>query len=450
MRDNPLLARFMAGECALITPGREDWFRSCLHAATAEPRLGELLAEASSMRGMMIAAADGDDGFWYSPDDWRASYRPYVVTDGVLQIPVKGVLLHDFPWALGGWATGYQYIWRAFERGMRDNGVRAIALMCDSPGGMVAGCFELVDKMFAMRGTKPIRSFAHESAYSAAYAVASAADHIAVSRTGGVGSIGVVTYHVNFSGALEQQGIEITFIFAGKHKVDGNSTEKLSDDARKRIQAHIDDIYSVFVASVARNRGLSERKVRATEALCYSAPDAVEIKLADSIAARDDAVAAFVAELNTPNPETGDPQMTTNKDSVTLAEHQAAVAAARTEGEAAGRAAATTEASTAERARCKGILGHAEAVGREKMAHHLAFNTSMSIEDAAGLMAASPKLEPKSADAERPRDRLDEALTGKNPDVGADGDAAEAPKKGTRERGAAIVAEMFPKKDKAA
>jgi hypothetical protein len=48
--------------------------------------------------------------------------------------------------------------------------------------------FDLVDRMFAMRGKKPIKAYAMEYAYSAAYSIASVADSITVSRSGGVGS----------------------------------------------------------------------------------------------------------------------------------------------------------------------------------------------------------------------------------------------------------------------
>jgi ClpP class serine protease len=45
-------------------------------------------------------------------------------------------------------------------------------------------------------GEKPIHAILTENAYSAAYAIASAADRISVPRTGGVGSVGVITMHL--------------------------------------------------------------------------------------------------------------------------------------------------------------------------------------------------------------------------------------------------------------
>ena len=41
--------------------------------------------------------------------------------------------------------------------------------------------------------------------------------------------------------------------------------------------------------------------------------------------------------------------------------------------------------------RVKGIIGHAEAEGRQGLANHLAFETGMSVEEAGKLLATSPK-----------------------------------------------------------
>ncbi len=348
---NPILARFQNNEPVLIDPHAHSLLTACAHQAALILARIENASDTPRM---------DTDGFWFAPDDWRAAYRPYVVKDGVLQIPVKGVLLNDFTYSFGSWATGYQYIWRAFERGLRDPEVKGIALVCDTPGGMVAGNFELVDKMFAARGQKPIRGFAHEAAYSAGYSIISVADTVVVSRTGGVGSIGVVTSHVDVSGAMEQRGWVITFIHAGKHKVDGNPYAALPEDVKARIQTRIDDLYSIFVSTVARNRGMSEQAVRETEALTYSAPEAISIGLADSIGPFDDALADFAASFE---PSEGDENMAelTQADidaavATATASHTAALAAARTEG--------AVEGATAERGRISAILDSPEAAER--------------------------------------------------------------------------------------
>lgn len=422
---NPYLARFQ-DEPTLVSPHQQARFESCLAlgAQAVTTYFAEAKAAGENLSG-------NDDDWWGLDGSFLSAIRPYVVVDGILQIPVKGVLLHDFPYTFFGYLTGYEYIWRAFQRGMGDANVQGIALIVDSPGGMVAGCFECVDKMYAMRGTKPVRGYAAEAAYSAAYAVISVSDpgQIHVTRTGGVGSIGVVTSHVDISKAMDAYGYAVTFIFAGAHKVDGNPYQALPADVKARIQARIDDLYSVFVATVARNRpNLSEQQVRDTEALCYGANEAVSIGLADKIGALDDALADFSADLTTLND--GDADMA----DITQAQYDAAVAQARADGITAGKTDGITEGATAERTRISAILGSDEAADRRTLASHIAFNTAMSVDDAKGMLAvagkdvAAPAPAAQAEGAGKGKDRFDAAMdkTG-NPNVGALAGGEDAP-----------------------
>ncbi|WP_184152850.1 S49 family peptidase [Sphingobium lignivorans] len=366
---NPFAALVENGP-VLVDAEHKAWFSACLHNAAQTPRLDELMA-------------DQGDGFWYASDDWRAPYRPYVVKEGILHIPVKGILLNNFGWQMGNWATGYDYIWRAFERGLDDPEVKGIALMVHSPGGLVAGNQVLVDKMSERRGEKPLRGFAQESACSAAYNIIAVAPHVNVSPTGTVGSIGVYTMHLDWSAANDRFGVKVTYISAGEGKVDGNPDEPLSERALSRMQARVDDLYSIFVASVSRNRSeLTEEAIRKDlGAFTYSAAEAVSNGLADSIGSHDDALSAFAGSLDDPsNQDEGEREMSTPDNSaVDQAAHEKAIADA------------ATTAAAAMQARIGGILQHEEAKGREELANHFAFATDMSVEAAAAALATAPR-----------------------------------------------------------
>ncbi|HQT14833.1 S49 family peptidase [Reyranella sp.] len=356
---NPWLARF-AGAPALVAPHMRDRFEASLTALAA--RFDTELA----------AQQDGGDDFWTELGPYASRrLRPYNVVNGILELPVRGVLLHGFPYQFLDWATGYEYIWKAFDRGLGDDAVKGIALIIDSPGGMVAGNFDLVDRMFAARGIKPVRAYASEYAYSAAYSIASAADSITLPRTGDVGSIGVVTTHLDVSKAYEEIGFKVTFIFAGKHKVDGNAYEPLPDDVKASIQADIDYLYGIFVDTVARNRGLDPNTVRATEANTFRADEALEAGLADFVGPLDNALADFAADLTNP---AGDDTVSDQKATVTVAsvkaDHPDVATALINEGREAAQATAktTTEtavatALTAERGRVAKLDGFARTYG---------------------------------------------------------------------------------------
>lgn len=413
MTTNPLISRF-AGEPALVEPSQAAHFEACLSAVAAHPRAEEMTALASNPE------------FWVEDGGWC---RPYIVRDGILQIPVKGVLLNNFPYQLYDWATGYEYIWEAFKRGCADyaiGAIRGIALVCDTPGGMVAGCFDARDKMVALKQQTgvPVAGFAHEMAYSAGYAMISVADagQIYVSRTGGVGSIGVVTGHLSVAGAMEKAGLVFTYIYAGEGKVDGNPYEALSPQAKARIQARIDELYGIFVAAVAQSRGLDESFIRETlGAHSYTATQAVSNGLADSIGSLDDATSAFAGFLDDQSDNQGEEDMSTQDTSAVdqAAAIENAVAAARAE-EQTRAAEAAAAAVAADRERQKAITGSEEAKGRERLASHIALNTTMSVEDAVAMLKASPK----AADAAAGGPSFEQAMDNtQQPEVGGNSDS---------------------------
>lgn len=396
------LAEAVTANPLLIDPTRADLLSSALSYLAAS-------TEAKGMLDEGVSASMNSDGFWGHNGE-EHPFRPYMVSNGILKIPVQGVLLNRFSYAYGRWATGYQYIERALSRGLADGNVRAIALVTDSPGGEVAGCFELADKIFEARGKKPIRAFAADHAYSAAYALASAASEVIVTRSGGTGSVGVVTAHVDYSEALANEGIKVTFVFAGAHKVDGNPYEALPDSVKARMQERIDRIYGVFTSSVARNRGVDEKAVRATEALTFDAQDSVANGFADRVGALDEEMVIFEDEVAATSEDETMTQFTQEQ-------MDAAVASATESGRKAGIA----EGSKAAQDRITAILNSDQGKAKPKAAMALALKSGDSAEVVIGLLAELPE---EKAEAPKPQGKaktpFEQAMdTTGNPNVGA-------------------------------
>ncbi|WP_174436541.1 S49 family peptidase [Azospirillum brasilense] len=208
-------------------------------------------------------------------------------------IPVHGTLVHRSSWmsAMSG-LVSYEELTEAFTDAVTDSNVAGILFDFDTGGGEVAGCFSLVDLIYSCRGTKPIWAIANEAAYSAGYALASACDRIILPKTAGVGSVGVVSIHMDLTGADEKNGVAYTPIFAGARKLDGWSHAPLSDAALSDAQGRIDELYRLFVATAARNRDgrISAADVRDTEAGCFYGQDAVTLGLADEVGTMADAL----------------------------------------------------------------------------------------------------------------------------------------------------------------
>jgi len=268
-----------------------------IHAARAEVIVAELAGRRGGIgalvRGLgMGAVLDG------AAREAEHEGAPYPVTpDGVAVIAIRGVLVHRMGAEHCDGITGLDWLRTQLVVAYADPEVRAIVLDIDSVGGEVSGTFDLVDMIHRMRGTKPVWAIFTEEAYSGAYALASAADRIVIPRTGGAGSIGVIAMIVEMSKALTEAGIAVHLIRYGDRKAEGNWVEPLSDDARARFQAQVNECGELFIATVARNRGMDPKAIRALQAGTFLGPESVRLGLVDAVAAPDEAYQALVATL---------------------------------------------------------------------------------------------------------------------------------------------------------
>lgn len=271
--------------------------------------LAERLGIASMVRMNGDTVVLGTDAFFMDDDDEGFGSRRETRADpgydmvgdtGVALIKVSGTLVHNLG-SLRPYSgmTGYDGLRQAHLTAVSDPNVKALIHQIDSGGGEVAGCFDFVDTIYETRGEKPVWAILSESAYSAAYAIASACDRIIVPRTGGTGSIGVIAMHVDLSKALGANGIRVTFITSegADRKTDGHSEIPLSEEAYAAFKTEIDEAGRLFDDTVARNRGLTASAVNDLKAATFMGANGVRTGLADAVMAPDAAFLALLDEL---------------------------------------------------------------------------------------------------------------------------------------------------------
>ncbi len=193
--------------------------------------------------------------------------------------------------------TSYASISVQIDAAINDPTVDAVLLDIDSPGGEAGGAFDLADEIVSARSAKPIWAVANDDAFSAAYAIACSAERIYLTRTGGVGSIGVIALHVDQTQRDALDGYRYTAIYAGDRKNDLSPHLPLSNEASTALQTEVDRLYEMFVSTVATNRGLDAQAVRDTQAGLFYAGDAIEAGFADAIGTADDALRALAMEV---------------------------------------------------------------------------------------------------------------------------------------------------------
>ncbi len=123
--------------------------------------------------------------------------------------------------------------------------VKGVVYEVDSYGGEVNGGFETARDLARLSAEKPTISILTISPTRPGIcSPPSTAD--CHPRYGGAGSIGVIMIHADYSQALDNAGIHLTIIRAGKQKADGNPYEPLNADLAAKWQAQADAMRQGF------------------------------------------------------------------------------------------------------------------------------------------------------------------------------------------------------------
>ena len=208
--------------------------------------------------------------------------------------------------------TSTQLLARDLRAVMRDDSIGAVILDIDSPGGAVDGIPELFEEMMEARAEakKPVIAVANTFMASGALWISAAADRIVASPSAEVGSVGVIAKHVDFTKAYDRMGVKVTTVTStdAPHKAEFNPDEELSPEDKERLQSRVDDLHADFVRSLARGRGVSQRKVAEEfgKGRMLSAKEALDVGMIDEIETFDNVVRRMAARGSQIRPlETG-------------------------------------------------------------------------------------------------------------------------------------------------
>jgi ClpP class serine protease len=355
-----------------------------------------------------------------------SEYREYDLRDGVAVLPIVGTLVNSIsniqPYS---GMTGYRGIITRMRQAMNDPEVKGVMLDMDTPGGEVAGCFDTAQMLRSMAEEtgKPLWAMANDMFCSAGMAIASAASHRLITQTAIVGSVGVLMAHYNYGKQLEEQGLDVTLIHSGMHKVEGNPYQALPKHVQAKFQAETDTLRAEFAALVAPGLGMSVDAVLATEAATYRGQEAIDVGFADELVNSHQMIQHFSDYLSSDRVTVGG-SMTKiaaiEAPPVVAAPVASPVAAPVDEAQEPALGANTTQnGAQAERERIGAIMGHENAKGRQALANHLALETDSTVEAAAGVLAAAAMEESSAVMGDGTAlDALMGATT--QPDIGAD------------------------------
>lgn len=229
----------------------------------------------------------------------EGTHNTYVI-GGVAVIPLYGPI---YPRAnlmtnYSG-ATSSETLVKDFKIALESRHVNSILFDGDSPGGAVTNTSEASDFIFHSRGKKPIKSFASGMAASAALWILSSTDEFIASSTAEIGSVGVVAAFRDTSKRDEKEGVKTIEIVSSISPLKRVGVD--TDEGRGKIQRIVDATAEIFVASLARNRGVSVETVKEKfgKGDLFLAKEAKERGMIDRISTFNNVLDEMVIKHNT-------------------------------------------------------------------------------------------------------------------------------------------------------
>ena len=209
--------------------------------------------------------------------------------DGIAIVEVSGVLQKQVASMSRGTST--VLLRRELQELQRDDAVKGVLLVIESPGGTAAGTKELADAVRSLALSKPVHAHIEDLGASAAYWVASQAKRISANEPALVGSIGTYAVVHDLSGKAASEGIKVHVVRAGTRKGVGVPGTEVTAEDLADVQKVVDSRNSIFLRYVSEGRSLSIEKVQElADGRVHPATDAVEMQLIDRVSSIDEAL----------------------------------------------------------------------------------------------------------------------------------------------------------------
>lgn len=196
-------------------------------------------------------------------------------------ISISGTLLTEPGQSfLGEQIAASKEIIEFIEKADKNSAIKAIVFEINSPGGSPVASKEIADAI--KRTNKKTYSLIRDIGTSGAYWIASATDLIIANEMSITGSIGVISSYLEYSGLMNSYNISYNRLIAGKYKDIGSPFKSLELDERSMLQKQLNTIHDYFIKAVAKNRNLSETKVKnLATGMFYIGVEAKELGLVD-------------------------------------------------------------------------------------------------------------------------------------------------------------------------
>jgi serine protease SohB len=143
----------------------------------------------------------------------------------------------------------------------------------------------------------PLTVAVDKVAASGGYLMACVADRIVAAPFAVVGSIGVLAQIPNFRRMLDERGVTVEQVKAGRFKRTVSMFGEVTDEDRDKLREELEDVHALFQAMVAKHRPALDLERVATGEHWYGSR-ALELGLVDEIGTSDDWLTRLVDEAD--------------------------------------------------------------------------------------------------------------------------------------------------------
>lgn len=196
-----------------------------------------------------------------------------------------------------------KWLMNTISRLKEDSKNAGLAVYINSPGGAVYQADEIYHALQDYRTTgRKIYIYQGPMAASGGYYISCAGNKIYANRNTLTGSIGVICgQSMDLTGLFERLGIKSETIHSGKNKNMMNYNEPFTDEQKAIMQSICDECYEQFVSIVSNQRNIPLNKMyEIADGRIYTAKQALNHGLIDSINSWDNMLADFAEELDKP------------------------------------------------------------------------------------------------------------------------------------------------------
>lgn len=178
-----------------------------------------------------------------------------------------------------------------FRKLKKDQGVKAVVLRVDSPGGSVGASQEIHEAVKDLKAAKPVVASMGTAAASGGYYIAAPATKIVANEGTMTGSIGVRMELLNVEELLRWAKLGATTIKSGRLKDVGSPTRPMTPEEREYLEGIVRGLHEQFKRSVAENRGMNAEEIeKVSDGRIFTGLEAKQNKLVDEMGGLNKAI----------------------------------------------------------------------------------------------------------------------------------------------------------------